>query len=187
MCDTLSPSSAAPVHPPVCDSGLLPQYGTKALDRVLSTILSHTENGVPVPRSYGRGKDTFFHGKNMTSSRVSAQWVGLRFGMLEEPSRRSEGENRGKCHWLVMSPCQARGGAEFLEGKQSCRNAVGRLNPKMQKMSSAIPEMKQGLISMGICCSQTKYGTVSMEKGTCGAAPAQGRGQMEEMGVSWPT
>uniref|UniRef100_A0A8D2P3D8 Protein strawberry notch homolog 2 n=1 Tax=Zosterops lateralis melanops TaxID=1220523 RepID=A0A8D2P3D8_ZOSLA len=60
------------------------KYGAKALDRVLSTILSHTENRVPVPRSYGRGEDAFFHGKNMTSSRVSAGWVGLRFGMLEE-------------------------------------------------------------------------------------------------------
>lgn len=57
----------------------------------------------------------------------------------------------------------------------------------MQMMSSAIPEMKQGLISVGICCSQMKYGTVSVEKGMCGAAPAQGRGQIEEMGVSWPT
>ncbi|XP_063259292.1 protein strawberry notch homolog 2 isoform X1 [Prinia subflava] len=62
------------------------KYGAKALDRVLSTILSHTENRVPVPRSYGRGEDTFFH------------------------------------------------------------------------------EMKQGLISVGICCSQMKYGTISVEK-----------------------
>ncbi|XP_066061897.1 protein strawberry notch homolog 2 isoform X1 [Chamaea fasciata] len=62
------------------------KYGAKALDRVLSTILSHTENRVPVPRNYGRGEDTFFH------------------------------------------------------------------------------EMKQGLISVGICCSQMKYGTVSVEK-----------------------
>ncbi|RMC00951.1 hypothetical protein DUI87_22638 [Hirundo rustica rustica] len=37
------------------------KYGAKALDRVLSTILSHTENRVPVPRSYERGEDTFFH------------------------------------------------------------------------------------------------------------------------------
>ncbi|NWZ34623.1 SBNO2 protein, partial [Brachypodius atriceps] len=62
------------------------KYGAKALDRVLSTILSHTENRVPVPRSYERGEDNFFH------------------------------------------------------------------------------EMKQGLISVGICCSQMKYGTVSVEK-----------------------
>lgn len=87
----------------------------------------------------------------------------------------------------MKSPCQAWGGAEFLEGKQSCRNADGRLNLKMQMISSAIPEMKQGLISVGICCSQMKYGTVSVEKGMCGAAPAQGRGQIEKMGVSWPT
>lgn len=87
----------------------------------------------------------------------------------------------------MMSPCQAWGGAEFLEGKQSWRNADGKLNLKMQKMSSAVPEMKQGLISVGICCSQMKYGTVSVEKGMCGAVPARGRGQMEEMGVSWHT
>lgn len=62
------------------------KYGAKALDRVLSTILSHTENRVPVPRSYERGEDAFFR------------------------------------------------------------------------------EMKQGLISVGICCSQMKYGTVSVEK-----------------------
>lgn len=86
---------------------------------------------------------------------------------------------------LAYVTCQAWGVAEFLKGKQSCRNAGGRLNPKIQKMSSAIAEMKQGLISVGICCSQMKYGTVSVEKGRCGAAPAQGRGQMEEMGVSW--
>uniref|UniRef100_A0A8C0FWE4 Protein strawberry notch homolog 2 n=1 Tax=Bubo bubo TaxID=30461 RepID=A0A8C0FWE4_BUBBB len=62
------------------------KYGAKALDRVLSTILSHTENRVPVPKSYDRGEAAFFH------------------------------------------------------------------------------EMKQGLISVGICCNQLKYGTVSVEK-----------------------
>ncbi|RLV82882.1 hypothetical protein DV515_00016549 [Chloebia gouldiae] len=62
------------------------KYGAKALDKVLNTILSHTESRVPVPRSYERGEDTFFH------------------------------------------------------------------------------EMKEGLISVGICCSQMKYGTVSVEK-----------------------
>lgn len=98
-----------------------------------------------------------------------------------------EKTERGKCHWLMISPCQAWGGAEFLEGRQSSSNADGKLNLKMQKMSSAIPEMKQGLISVGICCNQMKYGTVSVEKGTCGAAPAPGRGQMEETGVSWLT
>ncbi|KAJ7412222.1 Protein strawberry notch 2 [Willisornis vidua] len=62
------------------------KYGAKALDRVLSTILSHTENRVPVPKSYEGREADFFR------------------------------------------------------------------------------EMKQGLISMGICCSQMKYGTVSVEK-----------------------
>uniref|UniRef100_A0A8C5UF42 Protein strawberry notch homolog 2 n=1 Tax=Malurus cyaneus samueli TaxID=2593467 RepID=A0A8C5UF42_9PASS len=62
------------------------KYGTKALLHVLSTILSHTESRVPVPRSYQGGHDAFFH------------------------------------------------------------------------------EMKQGLISVGICCNQMKYGAVSMEK-----------------------
>ncbi|KFP63885.1 Protein strawberry notch 2, partial [Cariama cristata] len=62
------------------------KYGAKALDRVLSTILNHTENKVPVPKSYDRGEAAFFH------------------------------------------------------------------------------EMKQGLISVGICCNQMKYGTVSVEK-----------------------
>ncbi|KAM6235824.1 protein strawberry notch homolog 2 isoform 2-T2 [Porphyrio hochstetteri] len=62
------------------------KYGAKALDRVLSTILSHTENRVPVPKSYDRGEAAFFH------------------------------------------------------------------------------EMKQGLISVGICSNQMKYGTVSVEK-----------------------
>ncbi|KFW72158.1 Protein strawberry notch 2, partial [Pygoscelis adeliae] len=62
------------------------KYGAKALDRVLSTILNHTENRVPVPESYDRGEAAFFH------------------------------------------------------------------------------EMKQGLISVGICCNQMKYGTVSVEK-----------------------
>ncbi|XP_008939228.1 PREDICTED: protein strawberry notch homolog 2-like, partial [Merops nubicus] len=37
------------------------KYGAKALDRVLSTILNHTENRVPVPKSYDRGEDAFFH------------------------------------------------------------------------------------------------------------------------------
>lgn len=54
------------------DSCLLSQYGAKALDRVLSTILNHTENRVPVPKSYDRGEAAFFHGKNITTSGVSA-------------------------------------------------------------------------------------------------------------------
>uniref|UniRef100_A0A8C3U8Y4 Strawberry notch homolog 2 n=1 Tax=Catharus ustulatus TaxID=91951 RepID=A0A8C3U8Y4_CATUS len=58
------------------------KYGAKALDRVLSTILNHMENRVPVPRSFERGEDAFFHGKNIT--RVPAGWVGVRFGILEE-------------------------------------------------------------------------------------------------------
>ncbi|XP_010076076.1 PREDICTED: protein strawberry notch homolog 2, partial [Pterocles gutturalis] len=62
------------------------KYGAKALDRVLSTILNHTENRVPVPKGYDRGEAAFFH------------------------------------------------------------------------------EMKQGLISVGICCNQMKYGTVAVEK-----------------------
>uniref|UniRef100_A0A8C5IJF5 Protein strawberry notch homolog 2 n=1 Tax=Junco hyemalis TaxID=40217 RepID=A0A8C5IJF5_JUNHY len=62
------------------------KYGAKALDKVLSTILNHSESRVPVPRSYERGEDAFFRGKNISSSRVSAGWVGLRFGMLEEPN-----------------------------------------------------------------------------------------------------
>ncbi|KAM9369249.1 protein strawberry notch homolog 2 [Phaethornis superciliosus] len=62
------------------------KYGAKALDRVLSTILNHTENRVPVPKSYETREAAFFH------------------------------------------------------------------------------EMKQGLISVGICCNQMKYGTVSVEK-----------------------
>uniref|UniRef100_A0A8U8AZJ7 Protein strawberry notch homolog 2 n=1 Tax=Geospiza parvula TaxID=87175 RepID=A0A8U8AZJ7_GEOPR len=62
------------------------KYGAKALDKVLSTILNHTDSRVPVPRSYERGEDAFFRGKKISSSRVSAGWVGLRFGMLEEPN-----------------------------------------------------------------------------------------------------
>ncbi|XP_064252181.1 protein strawberry notch homolog 2 isoform X1 [Passer domesticus] len=62
------------------------KYGAKALDEVLHTILNHAESRVPVPRSYKRGEDIFFH------------------------------------------------------------------------------EMKQGLLSVGIGCSQMKYGTGSMEK-----------------------
>ncbi|XP_009864310.1 PREDICTED: protein strawberry notch homolog 2-like, partial [Apaloderma vittatum] len=62
------------------------KYGAKALDRVLSTILSHTENRVPVPKSYDRGEKEFFH------------------------------------------------------------------------------EMKEGLISVGICCNQMRDGTVCVEK-----------------------
>lgn len=42
----------------------------------------------------------------------------------------------------------------------------------MHKLFSAVPEMKQGLISVGICCHHMKYGTVSVEKGTCPASPA---------------
>uniref|UniRef100_A0A8C3QEM8 Protein strawberry notch homolog 2 n=1 Tax=Geospiza parvula TaxID=87175 RepID=A0A8C3QEM8_GEOPR len=57
------------------------KYGAKALDKVLSTILNHTDSRVPVPRSYERGEDAFFRGKKISSSRVSAGWVGLRFGI----------------------------------------------------------------------------------------------------------
>lgn len=60
------------------DSCLLSQYGAKALDRVLSTILNHTENRVPVPKSYDRGEAAFFRGKNITSSGISSAscWPG---------------------------------------------------------------------------------------------------------------
>lgn len=55
----------------------------------------------------------------------------------------------------------------------------------MHKLSSAVAEMKQGLISVGICCNQMKYGTVSVEKGMCQAFSAQHRGEMKEAGGSW--
>lgn len=58
--------------PLVHDSCLLSQYGAKALDRVLSTILNRTENRVPVPKSYDRREAVFFHGKNVISSGFSA-------------------------------------------------------------------------------------------------------------------
>lgn len=49
----------------------------------------------------------------------------------------------------------------------------------MHKLSSAVPEMKQGLISVGICCNQMKYGTVSVEKGMCQTFPVQHRGEVK--------
>lgn len=93
---------------PTRDSCLLSQYGAKALDRVLSTILNHTENRVPVPESYDRGEAAFFHGKSITSCGVYlhlAGWVGLRFEMLEEPSSRLEQKvrEREQYHWLSSS------------------------------------------------------------------------------------
>jgi len=66
---------AASVGSSVPDSRLLSQYGAKALDRVLSTILSNTESRVPVPKSYDGGEAAFFHGKSVTSSGVSC-WLG---------------------------------------------------------------------------------------------------------------
>lgn len=64
--------------PPMRYSRLLSQYGAKALDRVLSTILNYTENRVPVPKSYERGEAAFFQGKNIISPRVPAAsfWPG---------------------------------------------------------------------------------------------------------------
>jgi len=46
--------------------------------------------------------------------------------------------------------------------------------------------MKQGLISVGICCNQMKYGTVAVEKGASQTCPAQHRGELKEAGVSQP-
>lgn len=63
---------------PMRYSCLLSQYGAKALDRVLFTILNYTENRVPVPKSYERGEAAFFQGKDIISSRVPAAsfWPG---------------------------------------------------------------------------------------------------------------
>lgn len=86
------------------DTHLLSQYGAKALDRVLSTILNHTENRVPVPKSYDRGEAAFFHGKNFTSSGAPAAscWPGwCRVG----GARRAEQKVRGREQhpWLHSS------------------------------------------------------------------------------------
>ncbi|XP_019369084.1 PREDICTED: protein strawberry notch homolog 2 isoform X1 [Gavialis gangeticus] len=62
------------------------KYGARALDRVLTTILTHGESKVPVPKYYPGGEAAFFH------------------------------------------------------------------------------EMKQGLVSVGICCREMKYGSISVEK-----------------------
>uniref|UniRef100_A0A8C8SJX5 Protein strawberry notch homolog 2 n=1 Tax=Pelusios castaneus TaxID=367368 RepID=A0A8C8SJX5_9SAUR len=62
------------------------KYGTRALDRVLSTILNQTKSKVPLPKYYPGGESVFFQ------------------------------------------------------------------------------EMKQGLISVGICCKEMKYGCISVEK-----------------------
>lgn len=135
----------------LCDSRLLSQYGAKALDRVLSTILSQTENRVPVPKSYDRGEAAFFQGKNIPSSGVSSCLAGSFSGL--------------RC---LKSRAEREGTAPQMWGRAG--GTGGSPDPQMQKLFSAVPEMKQGLISVGICCHHMKYGTVSVEKGTCPAS-----------------
>lgn len=40
-----------------------PQYGTRALSRVLTTILGQTDNRVPLPQGYPGGDAAFFRGE----------------------------------------------------------------------------------------------------------------------------
>lgn len=113
--------------------------------------------------------------------------VGLRFGVSEnqmggwgEGSRTPAQQQTGADHvtlpgWGGLG-CGIMGTAR---GKQP-----GSFNPAMHKLPSVIAEMKQGLISVGICCNQMKYGTVAVEKGMCQASPGQSRGQMTGRAVT---
>lgn len=99
--------------PLVRDSHLLSQYGAKALDRVLSTILNRTENKVPVPKSYDRREAVFFHGKNFTSSGFSALLLAGLVSGLGQLTKLREGAallpeqlTGEQGNW---PPCQAKG------------------------------------------------------------------------------
>lgn len=78
----------------------------------------------------------------------------------------------------TQMPVSARRGGEGLwEGLSSA-------GPKSPRLCSALAEMKQGLISVGIFCHQSKCGMVTVEKGLCPAHPAhwkgrRGRGEAE--------
>ncbi|XP_054836062.1 protein strawberry notch homolog 2 isoform X2 [Eublepharis macularius] len=60
------------------------KYGSKALDRVLLTILNQTENEVPVPRSYLRGNAAFFHEMKQGLLSVGICCKEMRYGYAEK-------------------------------------------------------------------------------------------------------
>nr|XP_056723637.1 protein strawberry notch homolog 2 [Euleptes europaea] len=60
------------------------KYGSKALDRVLLTILNQTENEVPVPRSYLRGEAAFFHEMKQSLLSVGICCREMRYGYAEK-------------------------------------------------------------------------------------------------------
>lgn len=127
--------------PLVRDSHLLSQYGAKALDRVLSTILNRTENRVPVPKSYDRREAVFFHGKNFTSSVFSGisalllAWLVSGLGHLTKLGEREQhcclssslvsraighpARQRGKRAWDRLS-CEITGTAGGEAALQDC-------------------------------------------------------------------
>lgn len=71
-------STPAPLTP------LAPQYGTRALSRVLTTILGQTDNRVPLPQGYPGGDAAFFRG---------------------EPFWEACGLQRGWFHWDLGTGC----------------------------------------------------------------------------------
>lgn len=54
----MCPRPGSPNAPPLCT-----QYGARALSCVLTTILSQTENKVPLPQGYPGGDAAFFRGE----------------------------------------------------------------------------------------------------------------------------
>lgn len=98
----------------LCDSHLLSQYGAKALDRVLSTILSQTENRVPVPKSYDRGEAAFFQGKNIPSSGVSLCLAGS-FSGLRCLKSRAERQREREQHHKCGAELEGEGAAQTLK------------------------------------------------------------------------
>uniref|UniRef100_A0ACB8F257 Protein strawberry notch 2 n=1 Tax=Sphaerodactylus townsendi TaxID=933632 RepID=A0ACB8F257_9SAUR len=60
------------------------KYGSKALDRVLLTILNQTENEVPVPRCYLKGEAAFFHEMKQSLFSVGICCKEMRYGYAEK-------------------------------------------------------------------------------------------------------
>ncbi|XP_042335737.1 protein strawberry notch homolog 2 isoform X2 [Sceloporus undulatus] len=58
------------------------KYGSRALDRVLLTILNQTENKVPVPKSYNKGDSVFFQEMKQCLLSVGICCKEMRYGFV---------------------------------------------------------------------------------------------------------
>lgn len=123
------PSIPASLTPPA------PQYGARALSRVLATILGQTDNRVPLPQGYPGGDAAFFRGE---PGLLSQGGVG---STVEAGSIRIWGMGMWVGFW-ERAPW----------------------DPRIS-IRSSLADMKQGLLSVGIGVRESRTGCLDVEKG----------------------